>query len=305
MTFPLSKESVGLGKSCLAIVAILWTTVSRSDQPNSNFALSRPDASTKLIGTEAGQVRDDNGVKMKFVWCPDGNFTMGSPESESGRNNGEDQVDVTLTKGFWLGKYEVTQSEWKRVMATDPWKDQKFTKEGDDFPATCVSWNDSMDFCRKLTEQERMAGRLPEGLEYTLPTEAQWERACRARTETKFSFGDDQSKLDEHAWFRDNAWNTDEPYAHRVGQKNANPWGLFDMHGNVWEWCRDVWAEKLPGGLDPEVQRQEKPGGPGTVLRGGGWDRVAASCRCGNRFRNPADFRYDSIGFRVALSSVR
>jgi formylglycine-generating enzyme required for sulfatase activity len=148
-------------------------------------------------------------------------------------------VKVFVTTGYWLGKYEVTQAEWKQLMRTEPWKGKNPTKDGDDSPATYVSWDDAMAFCRKLTEQERQSGRLPSDWEYNLPTEAQWERACRARAQTKFSFGDDASKLGEYAWFNGNAGNAGEQYAHRVGQKKPNPWGLCDMHGNVWEWCRD------------------------------------------------------------------
>jgi formylglycine-generating enzyme required for sulfatase activity len=124
-----------------------------------------------------------------------------------------------------------------------------------------------------MTNLERAAGRLPAGWEYTLPTEAQWERACRARTETRFSFGDDESNLGDYAWFEDNAWNAGEEFAHRVGLKKANPWGLHDMYGNVNEWCRDYFAEKLPGGRDPEVTADGKY----RIFRSGGFGATAGS----------------------------
>ena len=122
-------------------------------------------------------------------------------------------VKVRLTRGYWLGAYEVTQGEWKQVMGSEPWKGHETPlagihvppKEGNDFPATFITWDGAMQFCGKLTEGERKAGRLPDGWEYTLPSEAQWEHACRARTETRFSFGDDESKLGEYAWFNGNA----------------------------------------------------------------------------------------------------
>src|SRR5438552_19114179 len=130
---------------------------------------------------------------MKLVWCPPGEFTMGSPTTEldhkGNHPENENQVKVTLTRGFWLGKYEVTQQEWKRVMKTEPWIGKAHLKEGGKLPAARLSWDDSMSFCGKLTELDRKAGRLPDGWLYTLPTEAQWERARRAGTETKFSFG--------------------------------------------------------------------------------------------------------------------
>jgi sulfatase modifying factor 1 len=190
-------------------------------------------------------------------------------------------------------------------MKTEPWKGQEFTKEGADFPATYVSWDTATAFCRKLTEQERQAGRLPKDWEYTLPTEAQWEYACRARTKTKFSFSDDESKLGDYAWFFGNARMAGEFYAHQVGQKKANLWGLFDMHGNVWEWCRDIYADELSGGRDPEVQPDEKTRGSYRVNRGGGWYDYAAFCRSANRSRLSPSLRSRLLGVRVALSPVR
>src|SRR4029078_11049544 len=125
------------------------------------------------------------------------------------------------------------------------------TKEGGDFPTTWVNWVEAMEFGRRLTERERKAGRLPDDWEYTLPNEAQWERACRARNETKFSFGDDESSLGEYAWYHKNANGIGEKHPHRVGQKKPNPWGLHDMYGNVCEWCRDYFSESRPSGRDP------------------------------------------------------
>ncbi|HEY3963196.1 MAG TPA: formylglycine-generating enzyme family protein [Planctomycetaceae bacterium] len=241
----------------MAAAGCLPTTESNADERH-NF---KKPAADSMRGKVPGEMRDDNGVKMKVVWCPPGDFKMGSPESDKGPFNRQDQVDVALTEGFWLGKYEVTQSEWKQVMPTEPWKGQRFTKEGADYPATFVSWDDSMQFCRKLTERERQGGRLSDDWEFTLPTEARWERACRAGTETKFSFGYDDAKLGDYAWYVDNAQKAGESYAHPVGQKKANPWGLCDMHGNVNEWCREVYTEALPSGRDPDVQPDEKTGG--------------------------------------------
>ena len=286
----------------VASLAFLRMPQANSDEPGNKAPAPDVDA---MIGKEAGQIRDDNAPKMKLVWCPPGEFTMGSPKSEKGRSKDENQADVTLTKGYWVGKYEVTQSEWKQVMKTEPWKEKTLNKEGADYPATFVSWNDAIDFFRKLTEQERQGGRLSNDWEYTLPTEAQWERACRARTETRFSFGDDESKFGEYAWFRDNTWNADEKYAHPVGQKKANPWGIHDMHGNVWEWCRDVYSKELPGGRDPEVKSDEKTEGSNRVFRGGGWFVVAAGCRSGIRSGIRPDDRSSNRGFRSALSAVQ
>jgi formylglycine-generating enzyme required for sulfatase activity len=268
-------KAIWLAVLVVAAVAFLPMTEGKPDEPGK--ARSAPEL---MIGTEPGEVRDDNGLKMKLVWCPPGEFTMGSPESEFGRMGNEDQVTVTLTKGFWLGMYEVTQSEWKQVMATEPWKVDNKSTEGDDFPTTFVSWEDAIEFCRKLLERERKAGRVPDGWEYTLPTEAQWERACRAGTETKFSFGDDESDLDEYAWFRSNSAKAG---AQGVGQKKPNPWGLYDMHGNVRELCRDRYKKELPGGRDPEVNK----GDSARVMRGGWWLFPAERCR--SAFRGQTD----------------
>ena len=294
MNLRLAMNRRGLFISMLTATCCLPAAESRSDEP----AKAATPPADSMLGKEAGQERDDNGLKMKLVWCPPGEFMMGSRNSESDRWINEDQVEVILTKGFWLGQCEVTQSEWNQVMATEPWKDKKpIAKEGDDFPATYIRCDDAMGFCRKLTEQERKVGRVPDDWEYTLPTEAQWERACRAGTKTKFSFGDDESKLGEYAWFRNNVEKADEQYSHRR-QKKPNAWGLYDMHGNVAEWCRDWYSGNLPGGRDPEVTKEDKD----RVLRGGSWDSDAGRCRAARRSGiNPSRLCID-LGFRVALS---
>ena len=255
-----------------------------------------------MDGTEAGQVRNDNGVEMKLVWCPAGEFTMGSPKSEKRSDADEDQVNVKLKKGFWLGKYEVTQGEWEEVMKTTPWKGKEYAKEGAKYPAMYVSWQDAVAFCEKLTKQERTGGRLTDGWLYTLPTEAQWEYACRAGTNTPYSFGDNESALSEYAWwgglFGDGNAKS-EQYAHPVGTKKPNARGLYDMHGNVYEWCRDVYAEKLPGGTAPEVTS----GSPDRVARGGGWCDRAESCRSAYRYGGTSGYRDFALGFRVACNS--
>jgi formylglycine-generating enzyme required for sulfatase activity len=252
---------------------------------------------------EPGEVRDDNELKLNLVWCPPGKFKMGSPDSEKKHHDGEDQVDVVLTTGFWLGKYEVTQSEWKRVMNTEPWRGQDV--QGDDYPATFVDWDDAAEFCRKLTELDRKAGHLPDKWEYVLPTEAQWESACRAGTETSFSFGDNEPQLCQYAWYLNNADRARQSHAHRVGLLKPNPWGLYDMHGNVWEWCRDIYGKKLPGGRNPEVQPTTKTWLVDRVFRGGGWNSDAGGCRSAFRIRHlPTSGRNSFIGLRVACCTV-
>jgi formylglycine-generating enzyme required for sulfatase activity len=160
---------------------------------------------------------------------------------------------------------------------------------GDDRPVEKVSWDDAMEYCRKLTERERAAGRLPEGYGYTLPTEAQWEYACRAGTT-----GDYAGNLDEMGWYVRNSGNQPHP----VGQKQANAWGLYDMHGNVWEWCSD-WYGNYPSGsvTDPKGAAS----GSLRVYRGGSWIGVASGCRSAHRLGNGAGVRNGDLGFRLAF----
>jgi formylglycine-generating enzyme required for sulfatase activity len=266
-----------------------------------SFATSDP-----FVGTSAGEERDDNGLKLKLVWCPSGTFTMGSPKSEKGREDKEDQVQVTLTRGFWIGKYEVTQDEWARVMGTAPWKDQAYVHERPQSPACYITWDDAREFVRKFTEQERRGGRLPEGWEYTLPTEAQWEYACRAGTKTAFSFGDAEALLSDYAWWGGLFGNGNagkEQYAHEVGGKKPNAWGLHDLHGNVWEWCADgmdPYDNKLTGGRDPFIAE-----GLWRVNRGGGWYYEPAECRSARRGCDAPEYCNSNLGFRLARSPVR
>ena len=238
-----------------------------------------------------------NTIGMELIELPAGTFTMGSPAGEKERGNNEGQVAVTLTKPFWLGKTEVTQGQFKKVMGTEPWKGKDNVQAGKDNAASCVDWNDATAFCQKLTDLERKAGKLKANEEYRLPTEAEWEYACRAGTKTAFSFGNDEKLLDQYAWFRDNAFDAGEQYAHKFGLKKPNPWGLHDMHGNVWEWCSD-WYGSLPGGTDPAG-----PGGGSIrVYRGGGWGNSPDYCRSADRSCFDPSNRNFILGFRVARS---
>lgn len=309
---------------CIAAgLGLIVTTQSKSDELAKDATPSKQDSRDKLIGKEAGLVRDDNGVKMKLVWCPPGEFKMENPKvvvaragDDTRKEDGWEDADlkpgrrwkrffipvkVSLTHGYWLGKYEVTQSEWGQVMKTDPWRQQRYLAEGWDYPATNVSWYEAREFCRKLTEQERQAGRLPDNWGYMLPTEAQWENACRAGTETPFSFGADERQLGEYAWFSDNTWKVGQEYAHRVGEKKSNPWGLCDMHGNVCEWCRDVSTVDLPGGRDPETKSDSQSRSASREMRGGSWLDRTEACRSGYRSGGAPRSAGHSLGFRVAL----
>lgn len=245
---------------------------------------------------ESGVLGGDLAIDSR--WCPAGTFTMGSPEDEEDRKDNETQVEVTLTRGFWMGRTTVTQGQFVSVMGTRPWVGKQYVEEGSNHPATYVDWDDATELCRKLTEQEHRAERLPAGWSYRLPTEAEWEYACRAETDSAYSFGDDAAKLGEYGWFRDNANDVGEEYAHEVGLKKPNAWGLCDLHGNVWEWCSDWFAEELRGGRDPRGPTE----GSYRVPRGGCWRNLAKYCRSASRAWFAPSDRYSDLGFRLAMS---
>ena len=228
-----------------------------------------------------------------FSYIPVGTFSMGSPAGESGRDDDEDQVDVRIVTCFLLGKTEVTQSQWKSVMGNNP-----LHFKGDNLPVENVSWSDAIEFCWILTQREREAGRLPKNWKYTLPTEAQWEYACRAGTTTGYYTGDTEADLARAGWYDGNS----DRKTHPVGQKEPNAFGLYDMHGNVWEWCSDYYNLSLSGGTDP-VRTSSGNGkfGSDRVYRGGSWNGDAQYCRSADRIGNSPGNRYGSLGFRVAL----
>ena len=241
-------------------------------------------AQTPTGSPKAGErkVEKVNGVEFAFRWCPSGTFIMGSPMSEEGRFSNETQHQVTLTKGFWMMETEVTQKQWKAVMGNLP--DCGF--KGDDLPVERVSWNDCQEFCKKCKKL---------GLSVQLPTEAQWEYACRSGTTGAYA-----GNLDEMAWYNE---FSNKGSTHPVGTKKPNAWGLYDMHGNVWEWCADYWNKDYPNGIVTD------PTGPSNgsyrVFRGGGWSIYAQLCRSARRSCDDPDCRGDYLGFRCVRSITR
>jgi len=215
------------------------------------------------------------GVKMEFVWVPGGSFEMGSNEYDS-----EKPVHTVQLDGFWMGKYEVTQEQYEAVTGGNP---SNF--KGAKNPVERVSWNDAVAFCQKAGKGIR------------LPTEAEWEYACRAGSRTRFFFGDSDSGLGEYAWYRGNSGSQTHP----VGQKKPNAWGLYDMHGNVCEWCGDWYGNYSSGSAS---NPQGASSGDIRVLRGGSWDSGPRICRSGIRGRYfPADTGGHD-GFRVVCGGV-
>jgi formylglycine-generating enzyme required for sulfatase activity len=293
----------------------------------------------------------DNQATLDMQWIPEGTFLMGSPESDSfAKADEKPQMRVTLTKGFWLGKTTVTIGQWKDVtglgvrtqllgmlhddtlydfggkqetvrdymhFSRDADPAQYLAGQSDSLPMYFVSWNDAMQFCRDLTEHERAAGRLPAGYEYNLPTEAQWEYACRAGTTNATYAGPmavENGKapvLDDLAWY---SGNSPDGYTgkgfkvgeriggpHPVAQKQPNAWGLYDMTGNIWQWCRDWYGSYYRGELtDPTGP----PAGTGRVNRGGSFGSGPGDERSANRAKNPQAEASAYRGFRLALCPV-
>lgn len=229
-------------------------------------------------------------VPLRFVAISPGSFVMGSKADDEEDGAEMPTYRVKLTYAFSMGETEVTQAQFRTVMAANPSKCM-----GDSLPVDSVNWEYAMEFCHKLTELERAAKRLPDGMVYRLPTEAEWEYCCRAGGATEYSFGDDVKKLGDFAWFSANS----EKGPHPVGTRKPNAWGLYDMHGNVCEWCLDLFAgdEKAAEMVDPVGSST----GAYRGLRGGSWLNEAVFCRSSARDECPPEGMDDNFGFRVVL----
>jgi formylglycine-generating enzyme required for sulfatase activity len=245
------------------------------------------DAASPMAGEEpAGRplvltIPGPDRVRLRMRRIPTGVFAMGAPEGEEGRDGDEGpKHEVVISRPFHLGIHEVTQQQWEAVMGNHPSK----AKGNPRHPVEQVSWEDCQEFIKKLNAMGIGTFRLP--------TEAEWEYACRAGSQAAYAFGDDDAKLGEYAWYRGNSGN----HPHEVGAREPNAWGLYDMHGNVSEWCGD-WYDKYV------MDRQADPAGPadGTrrVSRGGSWSLPSAFCRSANRDRASPDIRDEDLGFRL------
>jgi formylglycine-generating enzyme required for sulfatase activity len=242
---------------------------------------------------------------------------MGSLPTEEGHGPDEKQVAVRITKPFMMSRTVVTQGQWRAVMGSEPWCHEadgylgtlSEKTRGDLFPAVWIDWDLAMRFCTTLTELEREAGRLAATQCYRLPTEAEWEYACRAGTATAYSFGDELHDFSDYGWCRDNSKHK----LHEVGLKKPNPWGLHDMHGNVWEWCSDWYDTVLQGGDDPtgpvtdpghDINEMVMGRMPSRVIRGGNRYCTPQLCRSAHRAGwGHQGWRLDIlVGFRVVCS---
>ncbi len=218
-----------------------------------------------------------NSVGMKLAYVPAGEFDMGSPADQKGHEHDETLHRVKITRSFRMSATEVTQAQYKAVTGQ-----RKGRHEGDDLPVEEISWDDAVAFCQKLSKLE--------GKTYRLPSEAEWEYACRAGAGGAYALAGD---LDEIAWFDDNS----EGVTHPAGGKKPNAWGLYDMHGNVGEWCGDFYAAYGPAATDPAGPAE----GKARVVRGGSFASLARGCRCASRASQPAGYQMKTIGFRVVL----
>ncbi|MFO0954493.1 MAG: bifunctional serine/threonine-protein kinase/formylglycine-generating enzyme family protein [Isosphaeraceae bacterium] len=305
---PLRKIGRGFALAA-ATLAVLIVVVLAGPKEGGGKVATPPASGPALVeGKSPGEEVEATGLKLVLCWCPAGTFVMGSPKDEPGHQADEEQVKVTLSRGFWLGKYEVTQAQWRSLMGTSLREQvvrsgsRESVVEADDHPMSFVSHAEALEFCRRLTERERAAGRLPVGWSFTLPTEAQWEYAARGGTAHRVAtiFGDQLSSKDAN-------FNGEEPYngapawgnleaTEAVGRYRPNRWGLHDLHANVWEWWLGGYAEKLPGGTDPVGPADA----PLRVSRGGGWKNYGPDCRTAVRKPRKPETRLPYQGFRVA-----
>lgn len=280
----LAGVALGVAFLCLVVGLLVygWRGPSSSVKPHGVATAPKPGATPKGEQGKAGEVRSFSGIEM--VWIPPGAFNMGSPANENGRNETEGpQHTVTISKGFWLGKYEVTQAQWQAVMGNNP---SHFTGDGN-LPVERVSWYNCQEFIGRLNAKGEGAFRLP--------SEAEWEYACRAGTTTAYYFGDDSDRLGDCAWYGANSGKKTHP----VGQKKPNAWGLYDMHGNAWEWCQD-WYHDSYIGAPTDGSAWESPAGRYRVFRGGSWDNgFTSNCRAAYRRSSTPDTSSYRFGFRV------
>ena len=240
------------------------------------------------------------GATMAFVRIEPGTFVMGTTEEREEAlrvsrlwrphlSIAQPAHEVTITQGFYLGKYEITQGQWEAVMGTTPWSNQGQVLEDPDCPASYLSWEDVHQFVQRMNT-------TAEDSLYRMPTEAEWEFACRAATTTIWSFGDDAAQLGEYAWFRANTSDGGEGYAHQAGTRQPNPWGLYDMHGNMAEWVQDWYA---PYSEENQEDPQGPPSGSERVFRSGYYYILAPYTRSAFRYHYAPDYRGDGVGARL------
>ena len=267
-----------IGFAMIVTGAAWWVLAAGAAEPPSQPATQPSTQPAKEFTLDLG-----NKVTMKLVQIPAGKFLMGSPNDEKGHRGDEGpRREVTISKPFYIGVYEVTQEQYEQVMGNNPSDFKGPTK-----PVDSVSWDDAVEFCKKLSQKTGKTARLP--------TEAQWEHACRAGSKTRFCCGDDDDEMSDYAWH----FNNGKVGTHEVGQKKPNAFGLYDMHGNIWEWCGDWYANSYANAKNVD------PTGPDSgsyrVLRGGSRSGYPDRSRSAVHVGRSPDLRNRDFGFRVAL----
>jgi formylglycine-generating enzyme required for sulfatase activity len=274
-----------------------WFTLTNIVMGNAPFVFIDTNASSASRFYRVETIGAPGPDPSRWAWINPGTFTMGSPDTEYDRNADEGpQTQVTFTYGFWMERFELTQGEYTAVLGTNP-SIIKVTGDTNE-PVENVSWYDASNYCAQLTLQEQAAGRLPPGYVYRPPTEAEWEYVCRAGTTTRFPWGDDHTYtlLLNYAWVATNS----DAVTHDVGTKLPNPWGVYDMSGNIWEWCADLYGPY--SAYSGSVTNPVGPvSGPGVNLRGGSFIYSGDPDRSAARYYNPPNFASDGIGIRVVL----
>ena len=304
------------GTESLTATPVIWRTLAWQQVTNSPWSW------TDVAASSTGRfyrvrvytnLPPTNPHPSALAWIPPGTFSMGSPPGDVGQDPDETQHTVTLSRGFYIGKYVVTQNDFLAVLGKNP---SYFSSSNylyiDDLsrPVEQVSWNDAQTYCTQLTQAEQAAGHLPAGWAYRLPTESEWEYACRAGTITAFYFRnaiyDGMANFNSHYEYDSSIGDIGNPnpagyigMTLSVGNYPANAWGLFDMHGNVWEWCQD-WYGSYPAG--PVTDPQGAISGSARVSRGGAWNYVGRYCRSAARNSAAPATQRNSIGFRVVLA---
>jgi formylglycine-generating enzyme required for sulfatase activity len=293
----------------------------------------------QLAKIERHSMRNLTNCGIRFLGCPAGSFNQASGQDAQNGRVTDEKADLQQVKAFWISETEITRTVWQKVMQNKPWESSSERLTGVDdamLPVTFVSWNDATKFCEVLTSRERAAGRLPANWSYQLPTEVEWEYACRGASTTEYSFGNEAAKLSTYAWWGayDDGSASEERHVHQVGMKKPNPWGLRDMHGNVCEWCRDEQSndaglgketysgeeffdklQYVPGAGDPTavlgigkgaavVEYADKSFGTARWCRGGAWTDSWDRLKSGERDWHFASAAANHIGFRVVLTEV-
>ena len=277
------------GKKYLDMSCSTWGNLSYNEQVR--YASAYQKAYAKHVNKPVKKTFYKSGTNFEMRLIPPGRFWMGSPDGEKDRYSDESpRHRVLISKGFWLQKTEITQGQWRSVVGESPWSGKGYAKDNSVHAASYISWDDI---------KNKLLPKLGDNFDF--PTEAQWEYACRSGVTGRFYWGDDNgySEIGDYAWYVKNAWDIGERYAHAVAQKKPNAWGLYDMSGNVYEWCKDRYKNRYSG--NEQVDPVCTSGSSSRVSRGGSWNNSARNCRSAYRCSYSPDYRWSALGGRLQV----